>query len=433
MATKTIEIIHKETIRPSSPTPPNLKVHKLSIVDQFMPVIYSPIVLFYSANNGDTDDHNKKSEKLRTSLEKTLTHFYPFTGRLQGNSSIECEDQGAEYIEAQIGCNLSDILINPEAESLRKFLPGVVEPSEETAGNLLLVQATFFKCGGLALGVRISHKIADASTFGQFIKFWSGTAIGSEVVNPVFMADSMFPPIDFPAPKKSVDKQQHTNCITKRFVFDGSKISALKEKAASTIVPKPTRVQAVSGLVWKGVITALKKSNPNSSKSYVWAFAMNLRSRFTPPVPENHVGNLVQVVAPKVEKEMELKGLVGVIEEEMQEYLENNVKKLQGEHGVATICELGKEFADKAFNDKTDFFMSTSWCRFGLYNADFGWGKPAWVSFVTTNMRNICVLFDTKDGEGIEAWINLSEEEMSLFESDEQLLQFAQVNPSVTI
>ncbi|XP_065864836.1 stemmadenine O-acetyltransferase-like [Euphorbia lathyris] len=430
MATKSIEITHKETIRPSSPTPHTHKTLKLSLIDQFMPETYTPIVLFYSGDS--EEDREKKSEKLRTSLAETLTQFYPLTGRLKDNSVIECEDQGALYVEAQIGCSLSDILKKPEAGSLDQFLPAAIESSESVTGSLLLVQATFFACGGLAIGVCISHKIADAATLAQFIKFWSRIAIGSEVDAPVFLADSMFSPIEFSAPEKSV-QMQYTKCITKRFVFAGSKIGALKELASSTVAPKPTRVEAVSGLIWKGVITALKKSNPNLTRPSVWSVSVNLRPRFTPPVPENHAGNLVVIVTPKVEEVTELKDLVGVIKEEMQEFVEHYVKKLQGEDGVEAICEFGREFARKALSGDIDFFMCSAWCRFGLYDADFGWRKPVWLSIVSTNIRNVCILLDTKDGEGFEAWITLSEEEMFWFESDEQVLQFSEVNPSVIV
>lgn len=48
-------------------------------------------------------------------------------------------------------------------------------------------------------------------------------------------------------------------------------------------------------------------------------------------------------------------------------------------------------------------------------------------------MRNIIVLVDTKDGEGIEAWLTLDEQEMALFEVNEEILQFACFNPSSLI
>ncbi|WCJ30046.1 HXXXD-type acyl-transferase family protein [Euphorbia peplus] len=245
------------------------------------------------------------------------------------------------------------------------------------------------------------------------------------------MADSMFPPREFSTPEKSI-KIRVTKCITKRFVFDGPKIDALKEKAASANSPKPTRVEAVSGLIWRGVIKASNKSNPNMIRPSVWTFAMNLRPRFTPPIPDNYAGNLVVVMTPEVEEEIELKELVDMIKRGRQEFVENYIKKVEGKNVIEAICELSKKFREMALSDKVDLFISSAWCRFRFYDADFGWGRPTWLSTLSTNIRNFCILLDTKDGEGIETWITLSEEDMFWFESDEQILQFAQLNPSVT-
>ncbi|KAE8123970.1 hypothetical protein FH972_018883 [Carpinus fangiana] len=48
MAMMNVEIISKEIIKPSSPTPHHLRTHKLSFLDQFPPTTYIPIILFLS-------------------------------------------------------------------------------------------------------------------------------------------------------------------------------------------------------------------------------------------------------------------------------------------------------------------------------------------------------------------------------------------------
>jgi len=42
-------------------------------------------------------------------------------------------------------------------------------------------------------------------------------------------------------------------------------------------------------------------------------------------------------------------------------------------------------------------------------------------------------LIDTRDGDGIEACISLSPEDMALFESNMELLEFAAANHSVSV
>lgn len=53
--------------------------------------------------------------------------------------------------------------------------------------------------------------------------------------------------------------------------------------------------------------------------------------------------------------------------------------------------------------------MFSSWCKFPFYEPDFGWGKPVWVGVTNFPMKNTVVLIDDKSGEGMEAWVNLDE------------------------
>ncbi|KAL9431673.1 hypothetical protein AB3S75_026800 [Citrus x aurantiifolia] len=55
-----LDIISKEIIKPSSPTPLQLKTHKLSLLDQLAPDIYTSFLLFY-------DDPPRVDDKTSTS------------------------------------------------------------------------------------------------------------------------------------------------------------------------------------------------------------------------------------------------------------------------------------------------------------------------------------------------------------------------------
>ena len=60
-----------------------------------------------------------------------------------------------------------------ETKLLSRFLPlGVVTAGERTT-PLVGVQVNVFKCGGLAVGVLHSHRIADAYTVATFIDAWT--------------------------------------------------------------------------------------------------------------------------------------------------------------------------------------------------------------------------------------------------------------------
>lgn len=145
-----IQIISKEIIKPSAPTPRHLKTYKLSAVDQLAAFAADiPVVLFYSP----TDEiSSKNSDYLKKSFAKTLTLFYPFAGRIKDDSSIDCNDDGATYIEAHVAGNMSMILKQPDMDKLEQLQS--CKPDEnvdEPSGKVMLAaQVNYFDCGGIA-------------------------------------------------------------------------------------------------------------------------------------------------------------------------------------------------------------------------------------------------------------------------------------------
>ncbi|KAL9817593.1 putative transferase [Arabidopsis thaliana] len=81
-----------------------------------------------------------------------------------------------------------------------------------------------------------------------------------------------------------------------------------------------------------------------------------------------------------------------------------------------------------------DMYCVSSWCKIPFYKACFGWGTPVWVAGnVVPVFDNVTVLIDSNDGEGIEAWVTLHQDNMPIFEQSTELLAFASPNPSVLI
>ncbi|PRQ30632.1 putative deacetylvindoline O-acetyltransferase [Rosa chinensis] len=76
-------------------------------------------------------------------------------------------------------------------------------------------------------------------------------------------------------------------------------------------------------------------------------------------------------------------------------------------------------------------YYSTSWCRFPFYEANFGWGKPLMSIPATEELKNLITLTDISYGDGIEVRLTLKEEDMAIFDNNEELLAYASLNPSV--
>lgn len=190
---------------------------------------------------------------------------------------------------------LADILLRPIQKFLRKFLPIEIESPKAGSAPLLLIKFIFFKCGGVAIGNCLSHKIGDGCTTSTVINNWAATTRGSGKTSeniPEYNAASIFPPDDFLKPYMDVIG---TNYITKRFVFDASNIAALRTKVASASVPKPTRVEAVTALIWKCTIAASRsiRGFPNLSLT---VHSMNLRKMVMQTLPDGCAGILLGTI-----------------------------------------------------------------------------------------------------------------------------------------
>ncbi|KAH7515589.1 hypothetical protein FEM48_Zijuj10G0042600 [Ziziphus jujuba var. spinosa] len=425
-----VDMIAKNKIKPSSPTSYNLKNFKLSLLDQIQLPIYGLIIFFYSADDTETNgstDHLKSldkysyySKRLKNSLSQTLTSFYPMAGRLNDEAvSIDCNDEGALFVEAKMACNLSEVLTQPDAELLNHFLP-TNDPKtlELVPGCMALIQLTSFQCGGIAISVCLSHKLTDVSSLVNILHSWSSTARGScEATlppSPVFVGDSLLQPRGLPSFMSRQNFMPPPGKLkTKRFVFEASKIANLKAQVGPIGELYPSRVEVVSALILK-VAMAASQSLSGSRPSVLFQ-AVDLRRRMKPPLPKNTIGNLFWLV-PVVIKEstMDLRTMVCKMKEAVNEF-SRIASKFKGEEGFSLISEFFKRRA--AFKEM-ERYSCTSWCKFPLYETDFGFGKPVWVSSASVAFKNTMVLVDTKLGDGIEAWVTLEEKNMFIFEQN---------------
>ncbi|KAM7270736.1 hypothetical protein ACFE04_029950 [Oxalis oulophora] len=396
-----VEIVSREIIKPSSPTPPNLKTYNLSFFDQIGPNFYVSILLFYPFNNDHDLYHeeiDKRSKRLKSSLSKTLTRFYPFAERLNENVSIECYDEGAIFIEARVHGFMTLVLEEPDYSIRKKFRLSGNDPGDmETKNHLLQIQTNFFECGGLAISVSMSHKLADASTMSTFVKAWSAITLNPNNVDPICFADfslSSNLPMVNPYSLPNLGFSIESNFALKRYVFDKFKMNKLMKKVINEGVKKPTRVECVSALLWK-CLMATSKSRFGVERPSTFIQTVNLRSRTIPPLPLNSIGNMVTAFFETTKETMNLKDLITNLRRGLRE----SRKRIQ-RRGNCLI--------------------------FSFYEADFGWGKPTWVCPCVQPFKNLIVFMDTRDGHGIETWCPLNEEKIALLERDEEFLTFAQ-------
>ncbi|THG19521.1 hypothetical protein TEA_027427 [Camellia sinensis var. sinensis] len=428
-----------QTIFPNTPSPQNLPPYWTSLI----PAPYAPLVFFYPNEDGATNlQVLKRLQVLKKSLSETLTCFYPLAGKIEDDLTIDCNDEGACYMEAEVNCCLADFLSQPDVQVIHRFLPCETSFKGSVAGtHVTNIQVNIFECGGIAIGLCISHKILDGAALSTFVKGWSATACGSkEVVYPDFIATSLFPTNDLWLRDSSIAMWGSLfkigKCTTRRFAFDASAIANLKAKAASNSVQNPTRVEAVSAFIWKCAMAASEETC-GFTKPSLLSHVVNLRRRTIPPLMENSIGNLIWIASAHCKArydELGLKGLVGKVREGISKINSDFIKKLRGDERSNVICKSLKMMEEPGSKDGgVDYFGFTSWCKLGFYEADFGWGKPIWVSSVGSAdsvFLNLIILMETRSGDGIEAWVTLDEQEMAILQRDMELLTFASLDPS---
>ncbi|KAI7999692.1 Vinorine synthase [Camellia lanceoleosa] len=81
--------------------------------------------------------------------------------------------------------------------------------------------------------------------------------------------------------------------------------------------------------------------------------------------------------------------------------------------------------------DAVKVYRHSSWCRFGLYELDFGWGKPTYTTVVLFGAPAGIGLLDTRwlSNRSVDDFVE-RRHGMALFESDQELPAFASPNRS---
>ncbi|XVE62596.1 hypothetical protein DITRI_Ditri06bG0131000 [Diplodiscus trichospermus] len=150
-------------------------------------------------------------------------------------------------------------LEDPEIEVLQQLLPcnplQHLPPQSESSTDqvMLAVQINGFACRGMAIGVCISHAIADTSAAAHFLKLWAAVACGDEKID------------------------QGTAALRNEM---GDEMNSYR----------PTRVEAVTALIWEALMAATAENGGNSPILAV-AKAVHLRKRMNPPLPQQCIGN----------------------------------------------------------------------------------------------------------------------------------------------
>ncbi|XP_074293708.1 stemmadenine O-acetyltransferase-like [Silene latifolia] len=443
-----VKIISRETVKPSTLTPPHLRTFNLSMIDQISRLLHVSSLIFYNPN---TQTQPLDIPGLKVALSETLSHFYPLAGRCKDESTIICNDAGIPFIEAHVNCSLSAVLSSRQKldmSSMFQFCPPkeYLNTGKQHISELvhLAFQVNVFSCGGVVIGCYMLHKIMDGTSFGLFFKHWS--ALTRKNYDDLIQPDFESTVIAFPPYHPEQKQQEQTvnpdykyyyptddslKIVVKGFTFSNVALTKLKAMAASKHVPNPTRFESVLGFIWEQCLAAESVVYKHTELP-VLIFAADIRKRFGPPLSENSIGNLLANPIAISKTGVRLPDLVAEIHDAILKVKDETVNEFKCGGAEAVLAHRGKLRGYLAGCRKKTYLVS-SWIRNGLSEADFGLGKPSWIVFPVTDgeiipARNFISLTDYNDPDGTNgtvAWIYLEEKEMQVLQCNQEFLTYA--------
>ncbi|KAH9310056.1 hypothetical protein KI387_037967 [Taxus chinensis] len=387
---------------------------------------------------------------LLSEAVKIVIDGYDFMcGRLrfnseQGRFEIDCNAAGAPVSFCTSELCLEDL---GEVTHPNPAFTQLCQPSESANPTLedeplISFQVTRFRCGGFVIGTAINQCLMDGFAVQEFVKNFTSVLTKGEMDfipdadrtcfkarNPPqinydhleFLPSSEIHPnaMNF-SPlinrnkdiwcKKMALQNPSEKHVYKLFTLSGKMLEALKMKAKDGGAKHCTRFRAALAHLWRARTAAMGNLNPDDVSTI--QFAVDIRSKVTPPLPREFAGNAaVTTYAKATAKELQeqpfcelVRRLQDGIERVTDDYVKSSIDWLELHDGVACL-ENG--------------FLVTSWSNImGFGDLELGGGIKSLHGgpLVSGYVDVVTFLGHPKDKGGIQICIALEPAPMAKFQ-----------------
>ncbi|CAK9318532.1 unnamed protein product [Citrullus colocynthis] len=386
------------------------------------------------------------SNIVKRALAILLVPYYFLAGRLQknresGRLELACNNAGVLFVNAKSKVRLKDLgdLSLPDP-SFCHFVhrPGLHRNLHERA--LFTVQVTEFECGGYAIGMVTNHAVLDgksaAEMFQNLASICRGEPLKTRSIfndrttfkarNPPLITHphqeytpippthkhlpsaftALTKPSPTPSPPISSSNRRHS-----LVPFTPSTIATLKRAAAPT--PCST-FEAILSQLWRARTLAVYPDRPGEISMVL--FAVDIRSKVRPVLPDGFVGNAVVTgfaaarAAEVVERPFSFcveKVKEGIERVSTEEYVRSAIDWLEVHRGIPATC------------NGVSFYVS-AWWKLPFKELDFGFGKPVHGGPVANENDEFVLLLSPANSGGrsrssVNVWISLEKEKMKKF------------------
>jgi len=391
------------------------------------------------------------TDNLKESLSAALFHFYPLAGRLvteeQDDSlvvSVECSNGGgAEFVRASAEqLKIEDVIAaNADVPSfIQSFFPcnGAVNYDGHFL-PLLAVQVTEL-ADGVFLGCSMNHAVADGAAFWNFFQSWAEICrknfakecdcleitVSRQPIHDRWFVDGVHPPVKLPFSKPDQFIDRYTppaNIRVRIFHFTSESIARLKSIANDECNSKGeiSSFQALCSLVWRS-LTRARRLQPDQKTTC--RLASNDRSKLKPPLSPDYFGNFVTVIGAAAASGDLLANGLGwasrLLQQRVAAHTDSEIRSAMRAWAEAPVI-----LSPCKINPVNVSVLSSP--HFGVYNCDFGWGRPAAVrTGCTFKADGVVAAYPGREVEGsVDLEVYLMPEAMEALESDEEFMSFA--------
>ncbi|WOL05416.1 hypothetical protein Cni_G14145 [Canna indica] len=376
---------------------------------------------------------------LKSSLSRTLRHFYPLAGRVtpprgpSADARFEIRYSADDSVPLTLAESADDFeqLSGDQPRgfgSVYSLIP-LLPPTDDGSIPLLALQITVFPNQGVALGVAVHHVACDDSSSTHFVKSWAAACmLGDSTESPI----SPLPPLCDPTAIADPDGLYHKilaemqalrpppadlppagaeqgDAVIASFTIGREQIDRLKQGAAARSAAGHVSSFVVAcAFAWACLVRA-QAAFYSTKKSAHLLFSVECRGRLEPPVPAGYFGNCLRPC---------------FVEVEMNDLVKEDGVFAAAEAIGRAIKELGdgilkgaEGWLQKIISLMPERPMSIAGSpRYGVYEVDFGWGRPRRVEMTSIEKTPGTIsLAESREGGGIEMGLVLPKSEMDAF------------------
>ncbi|XP_010502978.1 PREDICTED: phenolic glucoside malonyltransferase 2-like [Camelina sativa] len=411
-------------------------------------LLFHPVkrVFFYKLTEATHEHfHSIILPKLSLSLSLVLRNYLPLSGSItwdqnEPKPSIVVSPNDAVLMTiAETNADFSHLSGYGQrlVSELHSLLPKL--PVSNESATAFSTQITLFPNQGISIGVASHHAVLDGKTSSMFIKAWAHIC-KQQLENVISLPENITPSYDRSLLKDFTGLNEKTIATVRSLREDKTNIRSLTPFPAkelgddvvlATLVLSRNDVERLREQV-KNESPSLHLSTFVVAYAYPWTcyvkarggstersvsllFVGDFRQRLDPPLPATYFGNCMFPVGSYDHKAAEFTEEKGSFITAV-EILSDLVKGFSSRK-IETIV---KEVADSFHFQRgsTQFGAIAGSTRLGIYESDFGWGRPVKVDIVSIDQGEAISMAERRDESGgVEIGMCLKKTEMDLVES----------------